>query len=69
MKFRYDKTDDILMVWFSQKPVDYAEQTRDVVVHFSKDSKPVLLEILSASKFLLESSRLLPSTIRRQVAA
>jgi len=69
MKFRYDKEDDILMVWFDNKKVNYAEQTRNVIMHFSKDNKPVLMEILEASKFLKQTSQVLPQKVRQQVLA
>lgn len=67
MKFRYDKEDDVLMIWFSKEPVDYAEQAKDVIVHFSKENKLVLIEILDASKFLKETSQAFPPKIRQQV--
>lgn len=51
MKYRYDKEDDVLMIWVSKDPVDYADKTGDVIVHFSKSDKPVLFEIIKASKF------------------
>lgn len=66
-KFRYDKEDDILMVWFSKEPVDYAEQEKDLIIHFSKENKPVLMEILEASKFLKETTKTLPPNIRQQI--
>ena len=69
MKFRYDKEDNILMIWFSKEPVDYAEQTKNVIIHFSKDNKPVLMEVLDASKFLKETSQVFPKEIRQQVSS
>ena len=69
MKFRYDKEDDILMVWFDNKKVNYAEQTRNVIMHFSKDNKPVLMEILESSRFLKQPSQVLPQKVRQQVLA
>lgn len=66
-KYRYDKDDDVLMIWFSKEPIDYAEQDRNVIVHFSKDRRMVLMEILVASKFLKETSQAFPSKIRQQV--
>lgn len=67
MKFRYDKEDDVLMIWFSKEPIDHAEQVKDVIVHFSKNDRMVLMEILDASKFLKETSEVLPPKIRQQV--
>lgn len=66
-KFRYDKKDDVLMVWFSKEPVDYAEQEKDIIIHFSKENKPVLMEILDATAFLKETTKTLPSNIRQQM--
>lgn len=63
MKKRYDKVDDVLMIWFSQDRVDHAEQSKNTILHLSRDNKPVLLEILHASKFLEESSRAVRSTV------
>ena len=40
MKFRYDKKDDALMIWLSKEPVDFAEQNKGLIVHFSKKNKP-----------------------------
>lgn len=66
-KFRYDKEDDVLMVWFSKEPVDYAEQEKNLIIHFSKENKPVLMEILDAKTFLKETTKILPSNIRQQI--
>lgn len=69
MKTRYDKDDDVLMIWFSKQPVDYAEQTGDLIVHFTKDNHPVLMEILNASAFLMHTSQLLPATVKQRIFA
>jgi hypothetical protein len=41
----------------SDDPIDYAEEMDSVVVHFTKEGKPVLLEILDASKFLAQTAK------------
>lgn len=69
MKFRYDKKDDVLMVWFSNQKVDYAEQEKNIIIHFSKKNKPVLMEILDASLFLQETSKIIPSELRHHMFA
>ena len=66
-KFRYDKEDDVLMVWFSKNPVDYAEQEKNLIIHFSKENKPVLMEIMDAAKFLKETTKILPPNIKQQI--
>ena len=69
MKFRYDKDDDVLMVWFSNQKVDYAEQQKNIIIHFSKKDKPVLMEILDASEFLTQTSKILPEQVRHHIFA
>jgi uncharacterized protein YuzE len=54
MKVRYDKEEDILMIEVSDEPIDYAEQVDSIIVHLTKEGKPVLLEILDASQFIEE---------------
>ena len=55
MKVKYSRDVDILMVWLSNDPFDYAEEANGVITHFSADGKPVLLEIQGAKEFLLGS--------------
>ena len=54
-KMRYSKDVDILTVTLSEKAIDYAEESGPVIVHFSKEGQPVLLEIQGAKTFVLES--------------
>jgi uncharacterized protein YuzE len=69
MKVHYNKEDDILMIEFNNKPIDYAEQSGDLIVHFSPKRELVLLEILDASKFLKKTSQVFPDKVRQQVLA
>ncbi len=55
MKVKHSKDVDILMVWLSDDPFDYAEEANGVIAHFSSDGKPVLLEIQGAREFMLSS--------------
>lgn len=57
MKVEYSKKEDILMYEVSEEPIDYAEEMDSVIVHFAKSGKPVLLEILDASKFLAQTMK------------
>jgi len=52
MKISYDREQDIMMLELSKQKIDHAEQAGQIIVHFSKKDKPVLLEILDASEFL-----------------
>ncbi len=69
MKLRYDKDDDVLMVWFSKDHIDYAEKEKNIIVHFSKTNKPVLIEILEASSFLEKTSKILPQDMKHHFFA
>lgn len=46
------------MYEISDEKIDYAEEMGPVIVHFTKDSKPVMLEILDASEFLTQATRI-----------
>lgn len=52
-KIKYSKDVDALMVELSDKPIDYAEEEGQVIVHFTHDGEPVLIEILDAKEFVL----------------
>ena len=45
------------MLDLSSGIVDYAEEAGPIIVHFTKDGKPVLLEILDASDFIAAVAR------------
>ena len=54
-KIRYSKDVDALIIEFSDKQIDYAEEEGQIIIHFSKDGEPVLLEILEAKDFILNA--------------
>ncbi|MCJ7445199.1 MAG: DUF2283 domain-containing protein [Methanotrichaceae archaeon] len=54
-RIKYSKDVDALLVELSDKPIDYAEEERQIIVHFTKDGEPVLLEILDAKEFMMGS--------------
>ena len=56
-KIKYSPDEDILLYEVSSEPIDYAEESGSVIVHFTKEGRPVLLEIMDASKFLAETAR------------
>ncbi|MCX9014949.1 MAG: DUF2283 domain-containing protein [Candidatus Methanoperedens sp.] len=63
MKISYNRDQDILMYEVSEEPIDYAEEVGQIIVHFTKESKPVLLEILDASEFLGETTKITMRTL------
>lgn len=58
MRIRYSRDEDILIIEFSDEKIDYAEEMGPIIVHFTEDGKPVTLEILDASEFIAEISKI-----------
>ncbi|GAB4421874.1 MAG: DUF2283 domain-containing protein [Thermodesulfovibrionales bacterium] len=54
-KIRYSKDVDALIIELSDKPIDHAEEEGQVIIHFSSDNDPVLLEIFDARDFIINS--------------
>jgi len=54
-KIRYSKDVDILLIELSEKPIEYAEEEGQLIIHFSKEGEPVLIEILDAKDFIMNS--------------
>lgn len=65
-KFIYEKEDDVLNIWLSKQKIDYAEQTGDIIVHFTKDNEPVYIEVLDAKHFLQRAGEDLPKEIKEK---
>jgi len=51
-RFSYEPEADVLAWEISGMPINYAKEIGNIVVHFTKNNIPVLVEILEASKFL-----------------
>jgi len=58
MKVSYNRESDVLLIQASEAKVDYAEEMDPIIVHFTKDGKPVLLEILDASEVISEVAKI-----------
>jgi len=56
LKISYESEADILRVEASTKPIEYATEMGNVVVHFDTNDKPVYVEILDATNFLTQAS-------------
>ena len=56
LRMTYDSQVDILLVETSKRPIDHARELGPVIVHFTKDDKPVALEILDASQFVSQAT-------------
>ena len=57
-KISYEPEANVLMWEIVDKPIDFAKEIGNVVVHFTKNNLPVLIEILEASKFLARAKNL-----------
>ena len=68
-KISYDSDADILSLESTGRTViDHAEEMGNLVVHFSKQNKPVLVEILDASALFKDQPKSLRTTIRNTFA-
>jgi uncharacterized protein YuzE len=61
MKVSYDRDMDIATIEMSSKKIDHAQEAQNMIIHFSKDDEPVVVEILDASEFLTSLTK---ATIR-----
>ena len=50
MKYKYDKQTDILVIELRRQRPDFAEQSGNIITHYSQDNKPVEIEILDATR-------------------
>lgn len=50
-KVLYEPEDDVLNIWLSKKPIDYAEDENGVIIHYTENDEPVYIEIMDASRF------------------
>ncbi|MBU2100670.1 DUF2283 domain-containing protein [Candidatus Micrarchaeota archaeon] len=65
MKYKYDKQTDIMIIELSTEKPDFAEQEGDIITHYTKENKPVEIEILNASKTTID---MLKAMLPRQAA-
>ena len=54
-KVDYSPDVDALLIEFSDKTIDYAEDMGQFILHYAEDGELVLLEILDAKDFLLQA--------------
>lgn len=67
MKVKYYEDADLLSIRVSKKLFYDAVQEGDVIVHYTKDGEPVLIEILNAANFLKDADKSLPKRIKDQI--
>lgn len=69
LKLKYYKEDDLLVLRFSEKPVDDSFEVDSAILEVDKDNSPVSLEILHASNFFNLASKQLPRDIKQKFFA
>ena len=62
VKISYEPEADVLTYEITNQPIDYAKEIGNIVVHFTKNNIPVLVEILEATKFLNKAKTLTNKT-------
>jgi len=55
VRFSYEPEADVLAWEINGMPINYAKEIGNIIVHFTKNNVPVLVEILEASKFLAQA--------------
>ncbi len=50
MEYKYDSKTDILLITLGKEKPDFGEQKENIITHYSKQGKPIEIEILDASK-------------------
>lgn len=69
MKVQYNREDDVLTIHLAEGIIDHAEEAEGVIVHFSLDDHPVLLEVLDASEFLSRLTKITATAQPGQVVS
>ena len=52
MEMHRDLEADVISWELSKASIDHAKRSGNVIVHFSEEGKPVLIEVLEANKFV-----------------
>lgn len=67
MKAKYYEDADLLSLRISNTPYKYARQDGDVIVHYSDNKEPVLIEIVNAAKFLKNTTKMLSKRLQQEI--
>ncbi|CCI09716.1 MULTISPECIES: DUF2283 domain-containing protein [Microcystis] len=55
-KIKYSKDVDTLLIKLSDKPISYAEEDGQVILHYSNDDMLALIEVLDFRQFISEDT-------------
>ena len=54
MEYKYDKETDILTIKLADEKPEFGEERENIITQYSKDNKPVEIEILDADKTVVK---------------
>ena len=54
----YDPESNLISIEIAKGKIEHAREFGNLIIHFSKSSKPLLIEILDASKFVGQFDKL-----------
>ncbi len=57
---------DALALEISDSDIDHAEEAGPMIIHFTEDNRPVLIEILDASDFLANLTKIFARAASRE---
>ena len=66
VKITYEPESDVLSWEVGKEPIDFARESGNMIVHFSKKNIPVYVEVLEASKFLSKAKKLISGHVRKE---
>ena len=69
IRLKYYKEDDILVMRFSEKPVDDSYEVDSAILEVDENNSQVSLEILHASNFFNLASKELPRDVKQKFFA
>ncbi len=55
-KISYSPDVDVLMISFDDRPIAYAEDEGEIILHYSEDGQLVLIEILDFRKLMSDEA-------------
>ena len=64
---QYDLESNILSWEITKDPIDHSLELGNFIIHLSKLKKPVLIEILNASKFVGQMDKVKLEGIKKQI--
>jgi uncharacterized protein YuzE len=67
MNLRYNAGDNVLVITLKDEPLSYGEEISDnIIAHYSEKDELVEIEILDASSFLKEESKVVVPEIAKK---